>query len=104
MRISDWSSDVCSSDLLPGDRDPAPAGLLRPRGGEDLSMTASLRSLAPFFAFVAAYALLSPLVENSYYQLMLTLVLVWACFGLLPFMGRVIAAVDRTSTRMNSSH
>src|SRR3546814_12123645 len=82
MRISDWSSDVCSSDLLPGDRDPAPAGLLRPRGGEDLSMTASLRSLAPFFAFVAAYALLSLLVENSYYQLMLTLVLVWACFGL----------------------
>src|SRR3546814_6629147 len=45
-------------------------------------MPASLRSLAPFFAFVAAYALLSLRVENSYYQLMLTLVLVWACFGL----------------------
>jgi ABC-type branched-subunit amino acid transport system ATPase component/ABC-type branched-subunit amino acid transport system permease subunit len=41
-----------------------------------------LKSLAPFFAFVAAYALVAGLIENSYYQLMITLVLVWACFGL----------------------
>jgi ABC-type branched-subunit amino acid transport system ATPase component/ABC-type branched-subunit amino acid transport system permease subunit len=32
--------------------------------------------------FVLAYALAAALVRNSYYQLMLTLVLVWACFGL----------------------
>lgn len=43
---------------------------------------AFLRSLAPFLGFVAAYAALAMLVENSYYQLMITLVLVWACFGL----------------------
>jgi len=43
---------------------------------------AFLRSLAPFLGFVAAYAGLAMLVENSYYQLMITLVLVWACFGL----------------------
>src|SRR3546814_3785865 len=38
MRISDWSSDVCSSDLIfrhagladPGDRDPVPGGLPAP--------------------------------------------------------------------------
>ncbi|HEY5797221.1 MAG TPA: branched-chain amino acid ABC transporter ATP-binding protein/permease [Bosea sp. (in: a-proteobacteria)] len=41
-----------------------------------------LSSLLPVLAFAAAYALLSLLVTNSYYQLMLTLVLVWACFGL----------------------
>ncbi|PTM39763.1 branched-chain amino acid ABC transporter ATP-binding protein/permease [Bosea sp. 124] len=41
-----------------------------------------LSSLVPVLAFAAAYALLSLLVTNSYYQLMLTLVLVWACFGL----------------------
>jgi ABC-type branched-subunit amino acid transport system ATPase component/ABC-type branched-subunit amino acid transport system permease subunit len=41
-----------------------------------------LSSLVPILAFAAAYALLSLLVTNSYYQLMLTLVLVWACFGL----------------------
>jgi branched-chain amino acid transport system permease protein len=32
--------------------------------------------------FALAYALAAALVRDSYYQLMLTLVLVWACFGL----------------------
>jgi len=41
-----------------------------------------LRSLAPFFIFAGAYALVTLLVTNSYYQLMLTMVLVWASFGL----------------------
>jgi len=41
-----------------------------------------LSSLLPVLVFAAAYALLSLWVTNSYYQLMLTLVLVWACFGL----------------------
>ncbi|CAN5206781.1 branched-chain amino acid ABC transporter ATP-binding protein/permease [soil metagenome] len=41
-----------------------------------------LSSLLPVLVFAAAYAVLSLLVTNSYYQLMLTLVLVWACFGL----------------------
>jgi branched-chain amino acid transport system permease protein len=41
-----------------------------------------MKSLTPFFIFAAAYALIASQVENSYYQLMITLVLVWACFGL----------------------
>ena len=41
-----------------------------------------LRSLIPFFVFAAAYAGLALVVSNSYYQLMMTLVLVWASFGL----------------------
>jgi branched-chain amino acid transport system permease protein len=41
-----------------------------------------LKSLLPFFVFVAAYAVVASLVTNSYYQLVITLVLVWACFGL----------------------
>jgi ABC-type branched-subunit amino acid transport system ATPase component/ABC-type branched-subunit amino acid transport system permease subunit len=41
-----------------------------------------LRSLLPLFALAAIYAAIALLVENSYYQLMMTLVLVWACFGL----------------------
>lgn len=40
------------------------------------------RSLYLMVGFALAYALLATLVTNSYYQLMLTLVLVWACFGL----------------------
>jgi ABC-type branched-subunit amino acid transport system ATPase component/ABC-type branched-subunit amino acid transport system permease subunit len=39
-------------------------------------------SLYAMLGFVLAYALAAVLVRNSYYQLMLTLVLVWACFGL----------------------
>ncbi len=41
-----------------------------------------VRSLAPFFAFAAAYLAAALFVTNSYYQLIMTLVLVWACFGL----------------------
>jgi ABC-type branched-subunit amino acid transport system ATPase component/ABC-type branched-subunit amino acid transport system permease subunit len=42
----------------------------------------ALRSLAPFLVFAAVYAAIALTVSNSYYQLMMTLVLVWACFGL----------------------
>ena len=41
-----------------------------------------LRSLAPILIAAAAYACLALFITNSYYQLMLTLVLVWASFGL----------------------
>ena len=41
-----------------------------------------LRSLVPLAIFAIAYAAIAMLVKNSYYQLMLTLVLVWAVFGL----------------------
>lgn len=41
-----------------------------------------LRSLTPIFVFAAGYAVIALLVTNSYYQLMLTMVLVWASFGL----------------------
>jgi branched-chain amino acid transport system permease protein len=44
-------------------------------------MTA-LRSLGPLAVFALAYAAVAMVVTNSYYQLMLTLVLVWAVFGL----------------------
>lgn len=40
------------------------------------------RSLKVMAGFGLVYALLAGLVTDSYYQLMLTLVLVWACFGL----------------------
>nr|WP_315831539.1 branched-chain amino acid ABC transporter ATP-binding protein/permease [Bradyrhizobium prioritasuperba] len=45
-------------------------------------MMFSVRSLAPILIAVAIYACLTLVVTNSYYQLMLTLVLVWASFGL----------------------
>jgi len=45
-------------------------------------MQALLKSLRPFFIFAVAYLGVALVVENSYYQLIMTLVLVWACFGL----------------------
>lgn len=42
----------------------------------------AIRPYLAIIAFAAAYAVLSFFVTNSYYQLMLTLVLVWASFGL----------------------
>jgi branched-chain amino acid transport system permease protein len=40
------------------------------------------RSLKVMAAFVLVYAVFAASVADSYYQLMLTLVLLWACFGL----------------------
>jgi branched-chain amino acid transport system permease protein len=45
-------------------------------------MAAALRSILPILVFAACYAAVALAITNSYYQLMLTLVLVWACFGL----------------------
>jgi branched-chain amino acid transport system permease protein len=45
-------------------------------------MMPALRSLTPFFVFAGAFAVIALAVTNSYYQLMMTLVLVWATFGL----------------------
>jgi branched-chain amino acid transport system permease protein len=41
-----------------------------------------LRSISPILVFAVCYAAIALAVTNSYYQLMMTLVLVWACFGL----------------------
>ncbi len=45
-------------------------------------MRSHVRSLAPILIAALVYAGLTLVVSNSYYQLMLTLVLVWASFGL----------------------
>src|SRR3546814_15868160 len=45
MRISDWSSDVCSSDLLPGRKPHAPE--IPPEGRVD-QVHAMVRDIAPF--------------------------------------------------------
>lgn len=45
-------------------------------------MTTPLRAFTPILLFAGVYAIITLLITNSYYQLMMTLVLVWACFGL----------------------
>lgn len=43
---------------------------------------ALLRSLTVFFVLAIIYFVIAMFVTNSYYQLIMTMVLVWACFGL----------------------
>lgn len=43
---------------------------------------AAFRSYLPILVFAAIYAVITLSITNSYYQLMMTLVLIWASFGL----------------------
>src|SRR3546814_5403190 len=102
MRISDWSSDVCSSDLLPGvDSTNAPsntalsinAGSARAKGVEVdgiVSPTSALR-----FAFGLSY------LEQKYIKLEAPAILAPFFQGAEGFTG---SPKDRKSTRLNSSH
>src|SRR6202030_4590287 len=70
---------------LPADRDGAPAGPVRPRHGTSMTMRSRrnlVTSLVAIAAIAAVWIGLSLVVTNSYYQLMLTLVPIWAVMGL----------------------
>src|SRR5690606_35571691 len=54
----------------------------RPQRGENLMNMSVLKSIRVFFALALGYMVLAIFVTNSYYQLILTLVLIWAIFGL----------------------
>src|SRR3546814_9570375 len=108
MRISDWSSDVCSSDL---------AAPVRARAGAALNTIAGVQwhcqqSFKPFAdALIAARHVLEG-NDQTRYPLVLVLpprqrdearaTLARAFMRLRP--GGVVLAADRKSTRLNSSH
>src|SRR3546814_3795148 len=65
MRISDWSSDVCSSDLPPARRH-GDAGHLAVVAGEDVQQPAAVLEVPqPQRAVVAGRKRLAPLVEEG---------------------------------------
>src|SRR5690242_15784251 len=69
---------------LPADRDAAPARSVRPFGGTRMRQGAGarLRRDGIVLAVVSViYLAISAFVTNSYYQLILTLVPIWAVFG-----------------------
>src|SRR3546814_5786354 len=98
MRISDWSSDVCSSDLLDGDGEVA-GGVVILRTGADARATIEAvrtkldelkKSLPPGVAVVPTYdrsQLIDHAIENLTHKLI-----------------EEFIVVDRKSTRLNSSH
>src|SRR3546814_7619868 len=83
MRISDWSSDVCSSDLIEG------AGGTAVALGADLTREAEVETLLPRAA--QALGPLALLVNN-------------ASLFEMDVVDTATRASDRKSTRLNSSH
>src|SRR3546814_7231240 len=116
MRISDWSSDVCSSDL----------GIVVLRGGpKDVAALVRPASVAQGVLTAASFALLIALFARSDMSVELVArnshslkpmlfkiagawgnhegsMLLWLTF--LGLSGALVALLDRKSTRMNSSH
>src|SRR3546814_7840618 len=102
MRISDWSSDVCSSDLngaltLTSVRVGSKGAIARFAEITDRTAAEGLRGTA----LTVPRASLPPLGEGEYYHVDLVGLPVVTDAGTPA--GRVVA-VDRKSTRLNSSH
>src|SRR3546814_3769067 len=107
MRISDWSSDVCSSDLVPASnppRAPALAARWSPkqiRGGGQFcarSREQTMSDYIPGFGnhiSTEAVAGALPVGQNSPQR---------PAFGLYTEQLSGTAFTDRKSTRLNSSH
>src|SRR3546814_3357116 len=121
MRISDWSSDVCSSDLrhrrleraAPARRDAMTETRADDRDALiDAARDAASRAYAPYSGFHVGAALLlrngdvvtGANVENASYGL--TLCAETAAVAKIANEGWIgeLAEVDRKSTRLNSSH
>src|SRR3546814_7071592 len=101
MRISDWSSDVCSSDLHEHDRcsavaargsEVSPSGLL-----QDQLVERQIRDRPP----EPEILLLQVLHPPGLVGLQTAILLAPAIIGLL---GNRDPPTDRKSTRLNSSH
>src|SRR3546814_4577365 len=94
MRISDWSSDVCSSDLIAADR--SEGGRLR-GWANVVGVTGS-----PFDAWLTLRGLRTLFARMERQQRNAGLVAAW--LEAHPAVSAVHYPGDRKSTRLNSSH
>src|SRR3546814_7828820 len=103
MRISDWSSDVCSSDLLVAVVLVAWLGLLGTRIGVERRFIATVWAASALtLGFATRRVWFSVLAATAFYGL------IWATSA-LKFKYLEVPAIapylsDRKSTRLNSSH
>src|SRR3546814_9989201 len=113
MRISDWSSDVCSSDLVPAEQGSFPISVVATDSSTgagapySISSNYTLQVTAP--TIVLAPATLPGGAAGDAYSQALT-----ASGGVGPYTfavtagslpaGLGLASEDRKSTRLNSSH
>src|SRR3546814_5278666 len=100
MRISDWSSDVCSSDLAPSRMSPEDFGQWYVRNAQG--------EMVPFSAFSSGHWTYGPPKLERYNGIPSVEILGQPAPGLST--GEAMAEVeallkqDRKSTRLNSSH
>src|SRR3546814_2078683 len=110
MRISDWSSDVCSSDLslwpraraIASDIDPASIRVTRENAainGVALGRTGGRLALA-----VAPGTDHPAIRRRAPYDLVVANILAGPLITLAPDIAAATAPGDRKSTRLNSSH
>src|SRR3546814_2868578 len=101
MRISDWSSDVCSSDLLGWVEHRAAAG------GDEEGSLASALGIIRLLVSIAAFALAAILILDNLGVNVTALVAGLGIGGIaigLAAQGIFSDLLDRKSTRLNSSH
>src|SRR3546814_10772496 len=101
MRISDWSSDVCSSDL-----DPAAAPVVAVVSTRDpfhRALTISLLNPKAILFFLSFFI---QFVDRSYPYPALSFVVLGliAQIASFTYLSTLILFGDRKSTRLNSSH
>src|SRR3546814_6783254 len=100
MRISDWSSDVCSSDLVAAVRDAD--GLILASPGYHGSISGLVKNAIDYLEETAR--------DRRVYLHGLPVGLIATAFGwqatggTLLAMRSIVHALDRKSTRLNSSH
>src|SRR3546814_2797520 len=101
MRISDWSSDVCSSDLLTRtgevlSRLTTDTTLLQTVVGSSISI-----AIRNFLLLIGGTVLL--VITSAKLTALVFLVVPMVLLPILTY-GRRVRRLDRKSTRLNSSH
>src|SRR3546814_3315315 len=103
MRISDWSSDVCSSDLVTPDDDPhLGPGLAQPihqQTQDCCGMLGTIDAAGPQQASEHRLA-----AEHVQGQIAVMVVVAVKLLELLIAMQGHVRGIDRKSIRLNSSH
>src|SRR3546814_5519684 len=107
MRISDWSSDVCSSDLLAQiTSSTVPLRSLQPACPDSHNPETKLMTLqhAGLAALALAFAIPTAQAQATDYPLSLTNCGQTITFDAAPDRAVTMGQSDRKSTRLNSSH
>src|SRR3546814_7959472 len=102
MRISDWSSDVCSSDLFQSAR--IFYGKVQKREMDDRTLNTVCEQLLFAFHQLAALRALSAVSSKADVARMAIITWYYGIYGAASAMVAAADGSDRKSTRLNSSH